>query len=314
MKEGNDNGSKLEDLKGDDIKRNEEDKKERLKEIKKEENQEEHQKDLEEKSKRVSDDKGYSDILSRVINEGEKVFDLNKISLLLSSTIAGLEIGFSYLLICALFYLLNGSVDEHIIYKLFGIAYPLGFILVILGKSALFTEQTSVLALPVLNGQRTIWEMLKVWGIVILGNLIGGILFVFFIGSTAAELNLFDQKTMADIGTHVIDQKYWVIFLSAVSAGWLMGLLTWLLNTTEEILTRIVLIFLITGTIGFVGLHHSIVGNLEAFGALLYSDSTSLSDYLLFLILALFGNGVGGAIVVGLFKYRIFETNEKQGS
>ncbi|MGO3690094.1 MAG: formate/nitrite transporter family protein [Psychroflexus halocasei] len=314
MDEEKDNINKREGQKVRGSKQNEEDEKERIREIEKEENQEKHQKDLEEKSKRVSDDKGYSDILSRVINEGEKIFNLNKVTVLLSSTIAGLEIGFSYLLICALFYLLNGSIDEQIIYKLFGLAYPLGFILVILGKSALFTEQTSVLALPVLNGQRSIWEMLKVWGIVISGNLIGGILFVFFIGSTAAELNLFDQKTIADIGIHVIDQKYWVIFLSAVSAGWLMGLLTWLLNTTDEILTRIVLIFLITGTIGFVGLHHSIVGNLEAFGALLYSDSIDLLDYFIFLILALIGNGIGGAIVVGLFKYRIFETNEKQSS
>lgn len=277
----------------------------------KDEKQDKHQKDLEEKSKRVSDDKAYSDILSRVINEGENIFKLNKVSVLLSSTIAGLEIGFSYLLICALFYLLSGNIDDPIIYKLFGLAYPLGFILVILGKSALFTEQTSVLALPVLNGQRSVWEMLKVWGFVIFGNLIGGILFVLFIGATADELNLFDQNTMSKIGTHVIDQKFWVVFLSAITAGWLMGLLTWLLNTTEEILTRIVLIFLITGTIGLVGLHHSIVGNLEAFGALLYSDSVHFSDYLLFLLLVLIGNGIGGAIVVGLFKYRIFEINEK---
>ncbi|MGO1584792.1 MAG: formate/nitrite transporter family protein [Mesonia sp.] len=88
----------------------------------------------------------------------------------LSACIAGLEIGFSYLLICTLY----GSVDEQVIFKLFGLAYPLGFVLVIMGKSALFTEQTLVLALPVLNRQRSFLEMLNVWGWVILGYGLGG--------------------------------------------------------------------------------------------------------------------------------------------
>lgn len=272
--------------------------------------QEKHQKDLEKKSNEVEKSEKYTEILSRVVSEGEEVFKIKRITLFWSACIAGLEIGFSYLLICTLYFLLGGTVNEQIIFKLFGLAYPLGFVLVIMGKSALFTEQTSVLALPVLNGQRTFWEMLSVWGWVILGNLIGGIVFVFFISAMASELGLFNQETMAKIGTHVIEHKYWVLFLSAISAGWLMGLLTWLLNTTVDVLTRILIIFIITGTIGFIGFHHSIVGNLEAFGAFLYADDVSLVDYVLFLLITLVGNGVGGAIVVGLFKYRIFESNK----
>jgi formate/nitrite transporter FocA (FNT family) len=100
-----------------------------------------------------------------------------------------------------------------------------------------------------------------------------------------------------------------VLFLSAIVAGWLMGLLNWLLNSTINSLTRIFLIFMTTAVIGFGGFHHSIVGNIEVFGAYLYSDKVHLIDYLWFLILALIGNGIGGAIVVGLFKYRIFESN-----
>jgi formate/nitrite transporter FocA (FNT family) len=75
------------------------------------------------------------------------------------------------------------------------------------------------------------------------------------------------------------------------------------------VLTRIIIVTIITGTIGFVGLHHSIVGNIEVFGAYLYSDEVSIIDYLSFLLLTLFGNGIGGAVVVGLFKYRIFASN-----
>jgi formate/nitrite transporter FocA (FNT family) len=88
-----------------------------------------------------------------------------------------------------------------------------------------------------------------------------------------------------------------------------MGILTGFFNRNALALTRIVIIILITGTIGFVGFHHSIVGNIQVFGAFLYSDNISIADYLIFLLLTLIGNGVGGSIVVGLFKYRIFESN-----
>jgi len=274
--------------------------------------QEDHQKELEKKSAEIKDGNEYSVILSRVIHEGEEIFKIKNKAMFLSAVIAGLEIGFSYFMICALYYLLNGTVDTAIIFKLFAVVYPVGFILVILGKSALFTEQTSVLALPMLNGQRSIWELFRVWGVVILGNIIGGNIFAVFIGLLAPHLHLFTEETMIEIGTHVVKEASWVLLASAIVAGWLMGLLTWLLNSTMNSLTRVVLIIMITGVIGFGGFHHSIVGNIEVFGAFLHSSEISFLDYLWFLLLALLGNSIGGAIVVGLFKYRIFESNYKE--
>jgi formate/nitrite transporter FocA (FNT family) len=271
--------------------------------------QEKHQKDLEKTSNEIDSGTKYRDILSRVIHEGEEIFKIKNKAISLSALIAGLEIGISYLLISTLYYLLSGKIEEDSIFKLFSVVYPVGFILVVLGKSALFTEQTSVLALPVLNGQRNIWELLRIWGLVILGNVVGGIVFTLFIGVLGPNLGLFTHDTMVTIGEHVLKPDSWVLFLSAIVAGWLMGLLNWLLNSTKNSLTRIVLILMITGVIGFGGFHHSIVGNIEVFGAFLYSDTITILDYLLFLFLALLGNGIGGAIVVGLFKYRVFESN-----
>jgi formate/nitrite transporter FocA (FNT family) len=275
----------------------------------KDKEQEKHQEELEKTSEEIDSVDEHRDILSRVIREGEEIFKINNRAITLSAIIAGLEIGFSYFLICSLYYLLSGTMAENTIFKLFSLVYPIGFVLVVLGKSALFTEQTSVLTIPVLNGQRTIWELLRVWGLVILGNLIGGILFTLFISLLAPHLNLFTHETMVKIGSHIVNYDAWVLFLSAIVAGWLMGLLNWLINSVKNSLTRIFLIFMITGVIGFGGFHHSIVGNIEVFGAFLHSNTITLLDYLKFLSLAIVGNAIGGAVVVGLFKYRIFESN-----
>ena len=230
-----------------------------------EKGQEKHQEDLEKESKKVEGKDEYRDILSHVIHEGEEVFKINNKAMTLSAIIAGLEIGFSYFLICTLHYLLADKVGENFLYKLFSVVYPVGFIVVIL--------------------------------------------FTLFIGALAPQLHLFTHETMVTIGTHVLDYDAWILFLSAIVAGWLMGLLNWLLNSTTNSISRIFLIFMITGVIGFGGFHHSIVGNIEVFGAYIHSNSITLLDYVKFLALTLIGNGIGGAVVVGLFKYRIFESN-----
>ncbi|NGP75674.1 formate/nitrite transporter family protein [Balneolaceae bacterium YR4-1] len=269
---------------------------------------------LKEKAKGSKNTKNYNDIISTVLHEGETMFGLQNKTVFLSSIIAGLEIGFSYLLICSVYFFFNGTLPEGTIFKLFSIVYPVGFIMVIVGKSALFTEQTSIVALPVLNGQRSILNLLRIWSTVILGNIIGGIIFVLFISYLGPKLTLFTHDTMSKIGEHILNYDSLVIFLSAVTAGWLMGLLTWLLSSIVNSITRLVLIFMITAIIGLGGFHHSIVGNIEVFGAWLYSDSISFLDYIKFLGLTLSGNGVGGAVVVALFKYRVFQSNYAEGS
>lgn len=269
---------------------------------------------LKEKAKESKNTKNYNDIISTVLHEGEAMFDLQNKTVFLSSIIAGLEIGFSYLLICSLYFFFNGTLPEGTIFKLFSIVYPVGFIMVIVGKSALFTEQTSIVALPVLNGQRSILNLLRIWSTVILGNIIGGIIFVLFISYLGPKLTLFTHDTMSKIGEHILNYDSLVIFLSAVTAGWLMGLLTWLLSSIVNSITRLALIFMITAIIGFGGFHHSIVGNIEVFGAWLYSDTISFLDYIKFLGLTLTGNGMGGAVVVALFKYRVFQSNYAEGS
>ncbi|AFL82152.1 formate/nitrite transporter family protein [Aequorivita sublithincola DSM 14238] len=250
--------------------------------------------------------KSHGEILKQQIVEGQETYDKNPVSILLSSLTAGLEIGFSYLLICTLYYFLQDKVEEDTIIKLMSFLYPVGFIMVILGQSILFTEQTSLLTLPVLNKKRSLKSLLKLWGLVIFGNLIGGYIIAFFLVWIGPRLQIFDLSTIEKIAVHVTDYDKMIIFASAVLAGWLMGLLSWLIAASKSTLSRIVIIFMITAVLAFTGLHHSIVGNVEVFAGLISSPAITISGYLIFIGLALFGNAFGGAVFVALLKYRAF--------
>ncbi|WP_298247138.1 formate/nitrite transporter family protein [uncultured Christiangramia sp.] len=255
--------------------------------------------------------KTHGEILKEQIIEGCETYDRSKSSILLSSFTAGLEIGFSFLMLCSLFSFLEGKVAEETIFAIIALVYPLGFILVVLGKSILFTEQTSLLALPVLNNRRSVWSLFQIWGVVILGNLAGGMLIALTVSWLGSGLNLFEAEVIAKIGEHFVDYDILTIFLSAIMAGWLMGLLSWLVTSSKETTAEILIIYLITAVMGFTGLHHSIIGHIEIFAGMLVSDKITFLVYLKTLVTALAGNAVGATVFVALLKYRAFVFNIK---
>jgi formate-nitrite transporter family protein len=253
--------------------------------------------------------KSHGEILRDQISDAQETYEKSPSSLFLSSITAGLEIGFSYLMICTVFFFLGGRMEEDAVFKMISLVYPLGFILVVLGQSILFTEQTALLTLPVLNKKQTIGAMLRLWGIVISGNLIGGYMMALILNWLGPRLGIFNSEVVVTIASHVVDSAPPVILVSAIIAGWLMGLLSWLLASVRDTISRIVMIFLITSVLAFTGLHHSIIGSIEVFSGMLNSNDISLLDYLSFQSLALLGNAFGGAIFVGLIKYRAFVYN-----
>lgn len=262
-------------------------------------------------SKSVSGDstKSHGEILKQQIIEGLETYNRSSSSIFLSSITAGLEIGFSYLLLCTVFSFFSTYVQEEVLYKLMAVVYPIGFVLVILGQSILFTEQTSLLTLPWLNNKRTIKSLLRIWGIVILGNLIGGYIMSFLLVWIGPKLGIFEHMAIEKIARHVTDYSSIVILVSAILAGWLMGLLSWLITSSRDTMSRIFMIYIVTGTMAFTGLHHSIVGNVEVFSGLLVSDNIAFLDYLKFQLFAIVGNSIGGVVFVALLKYRAFVSN-----
>jgi len=264
---------------------------------------------LEKSESENNDVKSQGEIMHQQISDGQETFDKTAVSIWISSFSAGLEIGFSYLLISVLYTFLEGKVSEAANFKLMALVYPVGFMLIIGGKSILFTEKTSLLMLPVLNKKRSISTLLKTWFIVIFGNLIGGFLMAFIIVWLGPRLDIIEMETFEAIAVHVTKYDNWAILISAMLAGWLMGLLSWLLTAAKESISRIVVVFIITGALAFVGLHHSIVGNIEVFAGLITSSKITTMDYLSFQGIALLGNAIGGSFFVAILKYSAFVKN-----
>ncbi|AMN50466.1 formate transporter [Psychrobacter sp. P2G3] len=254
----------------------------------------------------LSEPKSYASILVEQVIDAKETFNRSLGSLFTSAFTAGLEIGISLFVILSAFALLNEVIPSHYAIVLASLLYPIGFIIVVIGQSLLFTEQTSLLSLPVLNKIEPLHKLLRLWGIVIAGNIVGGCIFAALMIGLGLNMDLFSVSDIDAYAEHVLGFKWWVIFGSAVLAGWMMGVAAWLVTSARDTISRIVLVTLITGSIGFLGLHHSIVGNIEVFSALLYGNTVSLWRYLIFLVVVLIGNTVGGVVFVAVLKNRTF--------
>jgi formate/nitrite transporter FocA (FNT family) len=227
----------------------------------------------------------------------------SRFSLMLSSFAGGLEVGFSLLLMAAVYTSISGSSSPQFLHFLLSISYSLGFIFVIIGRSELFTEHTTLAIFPVLNKNESIKSLFILWGIVYAGNIVGGCLFAYLAVFLGNKMGIAKPEAYYELASKLLAHSSSVILLSGIFAGWLMGLLAWLLASVSETISRIFMIILITSVIGFLGLHHSIVGNIEIFAGYLISDKIDFSTYVIAVLWATLGNILGGGIFVAVLKF-----------
>lgn len=248
--------------------------------------------------------KDEGEILREQMRDSLYEYKRNSFTLLLSSVAAGLEIGFSFLLMAALFTQFHDHVSPYALHLIIALSYPIGFILVVIGRTDLFTEHTTLAILPVLDRRRELPGLARVWGLIYLGNMIGAFLFASLFVQFSEVTVTVDKTAIAYYGKKLTADGNLGLLLGAVYAGWLMGLLAWVVSSASDTISRIAVISLITFVIGFGGLAHCIAGAVAIYAAWISdaSDVTTL-ELLNFLGLATLGNTIGGSVFVGLIKY-----------
>src|SRR5690606_10678836 len=128
--------------------------------------------------------------------------------------------------------------------------------------SALFTEQTTSAVQPILARRAGVDRLLRLWGIVLAANLVGGALFSVFATVLGPALEIAELAAFGKLARRLVEEPWWAILLSAVAAGWLMGLLSWLVSASRDTIGQIVIVWMIAFVIAFAGFHHSIAGSI----------------------------------------------------
>ena len=245
----------------------------------------------------------YQSILEHEITEGLRELERPTSGLVISGVSAGLDVSLSLLLMVVVRTLAKGQLNQAVAEILGAAMYSVGFIVVILGRSELFTEHTTRAVYPVLHRRASVARLLRLWCLIYVSNLIGTAVLAKLVGIVGPALGVVEVSVFGKIARQVVDHPWWVIFLSGTLAGWLMGLVSWLVSAARDTTSQILFVGIITWAIGVAHLHHAIVGSVEVLSGIFARQGVGLRDYGHFLVWTTFGNAAGGFFFVALFKY-----------
>ena len=234
-----------------------------------------------------------------ILKEGEGELERSSSALFWSGLAAGLSMGFSMIAEGLLTTYLPDASWRPLVAK-FG--YTIGFLIVILGRQQLFTENTLTPILPLLQRKpiASVGNVLRLWIIVLVANLLGALL----IAITVAHTSAFDaevQQAFAAIGQKAVDQDFGTILLRGIFAGWLIALMVWLLPYAES--ARIWVIILITYLVGVGEFSHVIAGAVETFTLAAMGDISWTNVLGGYLAPTLIGNIIGGVMLTAALNH-----------
>jgi formate/nitrite transporter FocA (FNT family) len=233
-------------------------------------------------------------VYEAIRREGEDELHRPASALAWSALAAGLSMGFSFIAEALLSAHLPDAPWRPLVSRL---GYCVGFLIVILGRQQLFTENTLTVILPLLLRKDliTFVRVARLWAVVLSANFVGTLLFALALG----YVHLFPphvQEAFTTLGMDHLGASFGIIFTRAIFAGWLIALMVWLLPGAES--ARISVIIILTYLVGLGGLNHIIAGSTTML-YLVVTHSISWGTYFTgFFFPTLLGNIVGGTSLV----------------
>jgi len=216
-----------------------------------------------------------------------------------SGLAAGLSMGFSFLGEGLLNRYLPDTEWRPLLTNL---AYPLGFLIVIIARQQLFTENTLTAIIPLLARRNlaTLVLVLRLWTVVLIANLVGAHIFAWVIGNTHV-VSPQVQDYLRQLALQAADVSPADAILRGIFAGWLIALVVWMLAAADS--GRLAIIIILTYVVGLAGLTHIVVGSIEV----LYLPMTGLRPWLAvvtgYLLPTLLGNIIGGVALVSALNH-----------
>jgi formate/nitrite transporter FocA (FNT family) len=257
--------------------------------------------EMEEERQAVQERKAISArvVYHAILAEGESELGRPTSALAFSGFAAGLSMGFSFIA--------QGFMEAHLpvapwaqlISKL---GYSTGFLIVILGRQQLFTENTLTPVVSFLKHKElsVLRNILRLWAAVFIANWAGTMLVAWVLAKTSIIPEA-ARPMFLELGRSTLGHDFATTLLQAVFAGWLIALLVWLLPFAES--ARVAVIIIMAYVIALGSFRHVVAGSVDSFYLVAMGD-VSFVEYLgRFMAPTLLGNIAGGISLVAVLNH-----------
>jgi formate-nitrite transporter family protein len=235
------------------------------------------------------------EIYRRTQEEGRRRLSRPRLELAATALVAGFDVVFG---IAAL------GVAHHVAGELAGaVAFGVAFVFVVVGRSELFTENFLVPIAGLDRGDPGSWRRLgELWVATPFVNLAGGVLLALVL-TTHGVLPDGTGTALVDVSEPLSENGLLAAFMSAMVAGALITLMTWLVEGADTIAVRVVVAWIVGALLALGAFNHVIVATLELFVGIRYGADIAYTDVASNFGIALAGNLVGGILFVTLTRF-----------
>lgn len=180
------------------------------------------------------------------------------------------------------------------------LGYSFGFVLVVLGRMQLFTENTITTVLPFLSrpSWRSFATIARLWVIVFAANVMGGAVAMWM---AVHQLPTAELATMHELAESAVSGGFFENFMRGIPAGFLIAALVWLTRSTGH--DALWIVVLITFSIALCGFAHVVAGSLEVCAILILDGIYRLDLLSTFVVPVFLGNVLGGTGLFTLVAY-----------
>ena len=235
-------------------------------------------------------------VYSIILREGQEELERPLMSLWWSGIAAGIGISSSVLA--------EGIIRSNIgsDHPYLSIIESLGFVLVILARLQLFTENTITVVLPLLANttQRRLFCTARLWGIVLVANFVG----TFLTAAIVVHGNILTEDILTailQISRHVAELTPSETLMRGIPAGFFIAALVWMLPSAKG--SEVLVIIMFTWLIAAGEFTHVIAGSNEIFSLVLNGEMnffTALSHHIGPMLM---GNIIGGTGLFAMLAY-----------
>ena len=218
-----------------------------------------------------------SEIWDETVDEGERRLRRGVAALLSTGFFGGVDVMLGVLALTVVTGALSVALPEEIAHIGGSLFFGIGFVTLVIGRSELFTENFLVPVGTVFHRKASVAELARLWGVTMVGNL-AGLAVLCVILTRAGLVPPETWEAAGKLADTIEERSLLAAFLSAVLAGTVMTLFTWVTHAVETDIARIGLALLLGFLLAAPSLNHAIVGFGEiGFGVL--AGTATVADW-----------------------------------
>lgn len=239
------------------------------------------------------------EIYARAKREGHRRLDMPPLEQAATGFIAGVTIVFGIIAQGVVTARLEPDTGSGTAAVWGALAFGIGLVFLVVGRSELFSENFfDPVAVAIDERGGAVWlRLMRLWAEILALNLVGGALLVGIL-TVEGALPTGADDTLVDLAEGIAAAAPGTTLARAVLAGGLITLLSYMLNATNTVTSRIVLALLVGFLLGLGPFDHVVVSVLHLLLGIWLSGSVLWSDLVVNLGLATVGNLVGGLFLV----------------